>query len=896
MGLFRRILALGRRSSLGRENESELREHMQMRIDANLAKGMSREEAVREARLRFGNLIVYKERVEAEDAALGLDSFFRDMRYALRGFAKSPGFTAVAIVTLALGIGANTAIFSALNAVLLKMLPVRDPQQLYTVSLVNGGTQPPNTSGTGYGNTSFSYPVFQALRQRSDVFADLIAHVPLGYGKVPVRFGDTPTERPGEEVSGNYFSGLGVPMALGAGLTETQEREHSPAAVISYRFWQETFARNADAIGKTLYIKSVPFTIVGVTAPSFDGVSHSGAVDFWIPLQTNPQLNAWGEPASDVSRLGSPKWWDLPMLARLRPGIQPDQAQRILQPTFWQAAGEGAGQLDPKRWPAHLGFDPIRGIPGAQDRYREPLEIMMALVGLVLLIACTNVALLVVARNSARQREFAVRMALGARAARVFRQLLAESSLLVGAGAALGWALAVGATRALAAWARIDSGLAPDWRVLIFTLVLASLSAFAFGLIPMRGTMRIAIEQELKSGSRNTSQNRGRVRSGNAAMALQIAMCLTLLVASSLAVRSLLNYERQDLGMQAESLLVFDVNPQSVPNDAQAFLFYQRLLDRIQAIPGVQAVSLVRLRPGSGWLSSGGITLDGVVPREASGSRDGVLANDVGPGFFQTMGIPLLQGRDIAAADKAGSPLVAVVNEEFARRFLPNGALGHRIDDHPGSEIVGVVKDSKYKEVAERVGPTVYYALAQRGMTGQITVEVRAASSPMALLAEIQRATRELDPNMPLQKPMTQATQFEESYLTPRLFSRLAMGFGLLAAFLVATGIYGTLAYRVQRRKGEIGVRMALGASRASVLRMVLRESLWLALAGFAVGLPLCFAVSRLLRTQLYQLDALDPVSLFSAAAITLFVVLGAALFPARKAASVNPTDALRAE
>jgi len=820
----------------------------------------------------------------------------QDIRYAVRGFLRTPGFTAVALLVLALGAGANTAIFSALNAMLLKMLPVRDPQQLYTVLLVNGGTQPPNTSGTGDGNTSFSYPVFQALRQRSDVFADLIAHVPLGYGKVPVRFGDTPTERPGEEVSGNYFSGLGVPMALGSGLTEAQEREHSPVAVISYRFWREGFARDAGAIGKTLYIKSVPFTIVGVTAPPFNGVSYFGAVDFWIPLQTNPRLNAWGVPASDVSRLGSAKWWDMPMLARLRPGILPGQAQRVLQPTFWQAACEGVGQLDPKQWPAHLGFDPLRGIPGIQGRYRTPLEIMMALVGLVLLIACTNVALLLLARNSVRQREFAVRMALGARASRVFRQRLAESVLLAGAGAGLGWALAIGATRALAAWARIDAGLAPDWRVLFFTLILASLSAIVFGLVPMRGTMRISIEQELKSSNQNMSQSRDRVRSGNAAMALQIAMCFTLLVASSLAVRSLLNYERQDLGMQAESLVTFDISPQNVPNDAQALLFYQRLLDRIQALPGVRAVSLVRFRPGSGWLESGDITLDGVVLREASGSRTEVNANGVGPGFFQTMGIPVLQGRDIAGSDRPDSPGVAVVNEEFARRFLPNGALGHRIDDHPGSEIVGVVKDSKYKRVAEQAAPTVYYPLAQRGMTGQITVEVRAWGEPIALLPEIERAARELDPNMPLQKPMSQAAQFEESYLTPRLFSRLAVGFGLLAAFLVATGIYGTLAYRVQRRRGEIGVRIALGASRAAVLQMVLRESLWLALAGFIVGLPLCLAVSRLLRTQLYQLNALDPASFLAAAAITLFVVFGAALLPARKAASVNPMEALRAE
>jgi predicted permease len=820
----------------------------------------------------------------------------QDFRIALRQLRRSPGFASTAILTIALGIGANTAIFSALNAMLLKMLPVRDPQQLYTVLLINGGTQPPNTSGTGHGNTSFSYPVFQALRQRSDVFTDLIAHIPLSYAKVPVRLGDMPEEKAGEEVSGNYFSGLGVPIVMGRGMTEAEEREHSSIAVISYRFWQEAFARDPGAIGRTLYIKGIPFTIIGVTAPSFYGISPNGAMDFWIPLQSRPELNAWGEPVVDASYFGSPKWWDVPMLARLRPGISPEQAQHLLQPTFWQAASEGAGKLDPKRWPAHLGFDPVRGIPGAADRYRTPLEIMMALVGLVLLIACTNVALLVIARNTVRQREFAVRMAVGARASRIFRQLLTESMLLVTAGALFGWALAMGATRALAAWARIDSGLAPDWHVLLFTLIVASLSALVFGFVPLRGAMRIAIEQELKSSSQNMSQSHSRMRGGNVAMALQIAMCLTLLAASSLTVRSLLNYERQDLGMQAQSLLVFDISPQSVSNNAQAVLFYQRLLDRIQNIPGVQAASLVRTRPGSGWLSSGGIALDGIEPRDASNSRAEIDFNNVGPEFFQTLGIPLLQGRDISAADTPDSPGVAVVNEEFAQRFLKNGALGHRIDDHPGYEIVGVVKDNKYNRVAERVMPTVYYALAQRGMTGQITVEVRATGNPTALLPEIQQAVRELDPNMPLQKPMTQAAQFEESYLTPRLFSRLAVGFGLLAAFLVATGLYGTLSYHVQRRRCEIGVRMALGASRIAVLGMILQESLWMALAGFALGLPLCFALSRLLRAQLYQLNAFDPVSFLAAITITLLVVFGAALVPARKAASVEPMEALRTE
>lgn len=517
--------------------------------------------------VKTGSGVIYRYGLKYScDEGLIMSELARDFRIAVRRLLRSPGFTGTVVLMLALGIGANTAIFSALNSVLLKMLPVRNPQQLYTVALVNGGTQPPNTSGTGYGNTSFSYPVFQALRQRTDVFADLIAHVPFRYGKVPVRFGDTPTERWGEEVSGNYFSGLGVPIVMGSGLTEAQEREHSPVAVINYRLWRDGFARDPDVIGKTLYIKSIPFTIVGVTAPSFNGVSYSGSVDFWIPLQTTPQLNAWGEPESDVSRLGSPKWWDLPILARLRLGIHPNQAQRILQPTFWQASTEGAGQLDPKRWPAHLGFEPLRGIPGAQDRYRTPLEIMMALVGLVLLIACTNVALLVIARNTVRQREFAVRMALGAQVSRVFRQLLVESALLVGSGALLGWAISLGATHALAAWAKIDAGLAPDWHVLVFTLALASLSVFVFGIIPLRSVIRISIEQELKTSSQSISQSRARVRGGNVAMALQIAMCLALLVASSLAVRSLLNYERQDLGMQAESLLAFDVSPQSEVN------------------------------------------------------------------------------------------------------------------------------------------------------------------------------------------------------------------------------------------------------------------------------------------------------------------------------------------
>jgi predicted permease len=820
----------------------------------------------------------------------------QDFRYAARQLYKSPWFAITAIVTLALGIGANTAVFSALNALLLKMLPVHDPTGIYTVLLMNGGTQPPNTSGTGNGNTSFSYPVYRALRQETRVFSDLIAHVPLSFGKVPVRNGDTPTEKAGEEVSGNYFSGLGVPMALGHGFTELNERNHDAVVVLSYGFWTEAFARDPSAIGRTLFVKGIPFSILGVTAPTFFGVQPGTAVDFWIPLQNRPELNAWGAPAENGTLYRSPNWWALPMIARLAPGVTPEQAQQAVQATFWQAASEGVGTLNPKTWPAYLGFDPIRGISGYARSYRAPVEIMLALVGLVLLIACTNVAMLILARSAARERELAMRIALGARATRLFRQMLVESLMLVSMGASLGWLLALGATRALSVWAEINTGLAPDRKVLLFTLAVASLTALVFGLAPLFQTLRISLEGALRSSSQTMSQSRSRVRSGNVAISLQIAMCFTLLVASGLTMKSLLNYQHQDLGMRAESLLVFDVNPQSLSSDVNVLAFYDRLIDRVRSLPGVEAASLVQFRPGSGWRNAGGVTIDGLDLRSDSGPHVSVYRNSVGADFFPTMGISVLQGRGITNADTSKSAPMVVVNESFAQRFLKSGALGHRIGDSPGAEIVGVVKNSKYAGVTEPEIPTLYFPLSQVGIRGQISVEVRTSGNPMALLPEIRRAASVLDPNMPLQKPMTQAAQFEETYITPRLFARLAFIFGLLATLLVATGLYGTLAYRVQRRRSEIGVRMALGALRIHVMAMILKESLWMFSVGVAVGIPLSFAVSRLLSSQVYHLRYLDPASFLGATAVTLLVALGSALLPARKASQVEPMEALRTE
>jgi predicted permease len=817
----------------------------------------------------------------------------QDLRYTLRQIGRAPGFAVTAILTLALGIGANTAVFSALNALLLKMLPVRDPQQLYTLKLLHGGTQPPNTAGTGTGPTSFSLPVFQALRGQSRVFADLIAHIPLGLGQVPVRYGNTPATRSGEEVSGNFFTGLGVPMAAGVGLTNADEQEHTAKVVISYGFWTTAFSHDPAAVGQTLYIRGVPFTIVGVTAPGFFGVDDGKAADFWIPLQTRPELNAWGFSADEGMLYSFPKWWAVPLVARLAPGVSPEQASRAVQGVFWQAATAPQGKLDFKQWPASLGFTPIRGIADYAKSYREPVELMMALVGLVLLIACTNVALLILARCAARQREFAIRIATGASPLRILRQLALDSFAIVIAGASLGWMLAIAATRLLAHWARIGAGLAPDRHVLWFTLAVASFVAIAFSLTPFSRTMRIGVDDALRSTSQMTGQSHRHTQVGNLVIAAQIAMCFTLPVAAGLTVRTLLNYEHLDLGMRADQLLIFDVDTQGLTGRAQSWSYYNRFIDRLRAVPGVESLSPVIWRPGSGWLKSGGANLDGAILLDSSGRHADISFNFVGADFFRTLGVPVLQGREFNAEDTPFSKPVAIVNQTFAKRYLPNGALGHIVDN---AEIVGVVRDSKYKSAAESDRPTVYYSIAKTGMEGQITFEVRTSLSPLSLLPAIRRAVHQIDPNLALQKPMTQAAQFEQSYTTPVLFARLAMAFGVLAVVLVATGLYGTLTYRLQRRRREIGVRMALGALRQDVLRMVFAESLRIAAIGLTIGLPLSLGVAHLLRSQLYQLSSFDPVSFATALAITFAVTVGAAVLPARTAANLNPVDTIRNE
>ena len=818
-----------------------------------------------------------------------------DLKYAWRQLRKSPGFAVTAVVTLALGIGANTAIFSVMHAVLLRMLPVHDPQQLYYLTHEHS---PDNVGSTGDYRYVFGINVYNRMRADRSVYSDLIAYVPLSFNKVAARYGDAPEEIEADEVSGNFFSALGVNMAAGQAFAPVDEDKHSQVAVISYGYWTRRFQRDPGIIGKPIYVNSVPMTVVGIAAPHFFGVESGGsATDLWIPLQNRPELNAWGVPASGATSYGSPNWWNLMFIVRLRPGVNTQQALARMDPLAANAAWETVGK-EVKRDGAklELGMVPARGLGTAAKDYQQPLQVLMGMVALVLVIACVNIGMLLAARNTAREREFSMRLALGAGRWPLFRQLLAESLLLVGAGALLGWLFALEATKLLALWSEIEVSLEPDLPVLLFTLGVSVLAALIFGLAPLRAANNAPVALVLKAGGHST-ESRGRVFSGKVLIAAQMAICVALLFGAGLLIRTLENYQHIDLGMQADQVLAFGAHPVGAQSNAQKLEFYQQLMRRVSLLPGVRSETVVGLRPGSGWSDNNALAIDGHAYPWENG-KNMLRTNTVGPRFFATLGIPLLAGREFAESDRQGAMGVAVVNQTLVDRYLKGASpIGHTLGQGKHQvTIVGLARDNKYNSADEDPIPMAWFCYQQDPNIENMDVEVRAQGNPMAMLPEIRRIVRELDPNAPVQKPIVLAAQFEESYLMPTLFARLGAFFGGLAALLVAVGLYGTLAYRVSRRTLEIGVRMAVGAARNQVLWMILRDSLVLIVAGLAVGLPLAWFGSKLMASMLYKLPAHDPVSFVSAGLGVLAVSLAAALLPARRAASVEPMEALRTE
>lgn len=850
-----------------------------------------------------------------------LESLVQDLRYGLRQLRRSPGFTAVVVLSLALGIGANTAIFSLIDAVMLRMLPVKNPQQLVLLNWVSPEKPAMMRVQTGFQSTdatgrlvspSFSYTSFEEFREHNAVFSSLFGFDQLGRANVNID-GQANLAK-GVLVTGDYFSGLGVSPMLGRAITEEDEEASAPrVAVISYGYWSRQFGRSRAALGKAITINGVPFTVVGVAPPKFVGVIPGYTVDVWVPLVQNPKLLPWG--ASHIPGEPSPftprDWWWLMMMGRLKPGVTVQQANTQLEVLFQQSITANLKAPPKPQFIPHIQLQPAgKGVQVLRKSLANRLWVLMIAVGLVLLIACANVATLLIARSTARQKEIAVRLSLGASRSRLVRQLLSESVLLACIGGALGLLFAQWGSRALLLL--MSNGGQPlnldvhlDARVLGFTAAVSMLTGVLFGIAPALKSTRIDLTPALKVGAGHLSTvgQRTRLGLGKSLVVVQVALSLLLLVGAGLFVRTLGNLEDQNLGFSPHHLLLFGIDPTHNGYKGQHLIdFYGRLLQRLQGLPRVESatMSTVTLISGSG--ASWTVTIEDHKPEP--GQNMDVNWNGVGPSFFKTMGIRLLLGRGIKQGDTSNSPKIAVVNEAFAQRFLGGrNPIGHRFrfesrgDANRDYEIVGMAQDAKYANLRIAPRPTAYLPFSQMPVPlGRIHFELRTASDPMAFVPTVRRVVRELDPDLPLADIKTQSEQIAETLVQERLFARLSSFFGGVALILACIGLYGLMAYTAKRRTGEIGIRMALGAQRSDILKMVMKETLAMVALGIVIGILASLAATRLISNMLYGLKPTDPLTLAIATSVILGVVMLAGYLPARHASRVDPAAALRSE
>ncbi|MDP3001050.1 MAG: ABC transporter permease [Bryobacterales bacterium] len=880
-----RLRALVRRRRLEQDLEDEIAFHLAMKTEKLGAADL--------ARRQFGNATRFRETCRELWSLGRLEILWQDVRYSARLLRRSPVFTVVAVLSLALGIGANTTIFSLLNGVMLRSLPVPNPHELrvvnwvasnYSVSNFSGSTDRTSTGQTASG--TFTYPAYLAFRDRGTGFSDVFAfsHLP----RVLTLARGQALNADGLMVSGNFFRGLGARALAGRSITPDDDRPvAAPVAVISYGWWERSFGLDPGVLGQAVTLNGFSYTIVGVMARGFSGPLGGFPVDFYVPMAAQPQLRP------DFP-LGSPEHWWVDIMARLRPGADERQAQAAIEVLFHRALGEKAAKASIERGGILL-EDGSCG-PLMVRRYRaKPLFLLMGAVGLVLLIACTNLASLLLARGAARQREMALRVAIGAGRLQLVRQMLTESLLISAAGGCLGLVLAY--------WgkAAVVSLLGTDWRfdvgmdvsVLLFTFGVSLLTALLFGLAPAIRATRVDCAPGLKG---NSAQGAPRLRLGKVLVGAQVGLSLLLLVGAGLFARTLVNLWRVDPGFNAESLLLFHLDASRGGYEGRRLTdYYERVRESIAAIPGVRAATVSNVRLLSGSMSSGGFTIPGRATQ--AGKRPQAHQMRVGHSFLATMGIPLLLGRDLSAADHEASPKVVVVNETFARSFFPGESpVGKTITQGKNDlEIVGVCRDAKYQNLIKAAPPTIYFPYRQ-GRVGAMHYEIRTAVPSLAVVAEVRRAVAAVDRNIPLTEVRTQTEQIEQTIAPQRLFASLCGFLALLALLLSSIGLYGVMAYTVARRTSEIGIRMALGAGGGDVLWMVMREALLLAAAGTALGVPAALAATRLVQSNLFGIKPNDPATIAGAAAVLLAVAAFAAWIPARRAARVDPLTALRHE
>lgn len=863
------------------ELDEEIQSHLRMAARDRVERGEDAKEAEQSAKREMGNVALVAETTRDIWGWRWLADFAQDIRFGLRMLSRNPGFTAVAVLTLAFGIGANTAIFSLIEAAILRNLPVKDPQQLVLLSNIN----------EDQAINAFSYPQFTYMRQYGQS-SNIFAYTDT---KLNLNAGDVTEEASGLLVSEDYFSELGVRPFLGRLIVSGDES----VAVLSHRFWVGRFGGDRTIVGKAATLNGLPFTIVGIAPKQFFGTEEGSSPDMYVPLVMRDRLSP-GEPMLPARN----NFW-LTVMGRLRPGMKADQARAEFGVLYQQANLEQTRGL-PGESPLVRYFRGIsitvipgdRGPGGLRDNFRRPLLILMTIVGLVLLIACANVASLLLARATARQKEMGVRIALGAGRARLLRQFLTEGLLLSTSGGLLGlviaWWLADGLIGILM---RTTLSVSPDATVFAFTLSVTILTGLLFGAAPAFRATRFDPISSLRS-----EYGIGRLRNWGGRSVLvtgQVAISLFLLIGAGLFIRTLMNLRNLDMGFRGDHVLLMSVNPGlSRYTTDRTDNFYTALLERVKAVPGVQSASIAD-QPLLGGAMFDGLTVEdhATIP----GQPPTVAVKSVTPGFFETMGIVIRGGRDFTKEDRRGTQKVAIINERVARQFFDGqNPIGKHIGVGsltPDLEIVGVIADTKYRSLRNPAPRTVYLPFSQlKSPSPARTLHIRSHGEPSRMASAIRDQVREIDKNLPVTDLKIFAELVDENLVQERLIASISGFFGTLAVLLACMGLYGVMSYAVTCRTREIGIRMALGASRIRILEKILRESLGFVLIGTVIGISAALASMRLIQSQLFGVKTADPLTIVVATFLMVAVATIAGFLPARHASKVDPMVALRQE